>query len=192
MAVHTLPKLRSNYVLEGSAQVEFWASQIWVYIYIYSQLPRVYVSVYKRVRLKCELQHIETWRIAVRPPRRVYHRPAIFFRHIRIIALSFPQGKFRRTLKKFYVFLFFILENVLSLKLHNLELRESGSVSNSSPVRCLGVDNCWQAAIYSEGRDGMIILKWNVARCLPVWLRKHASVYFRGTYFLIFVDCDHI
>jgi hypothetical protein len=33
-------------------------------------------------------------------PRRVCHRPAVFFRQLRHTALSFPEGKIWRTLKK--------------------------------------------------------------------------------------------
>jgi len=33
-------------------------------------------------------------------PRRVSHRPAVFFRHLRHTALSFPEGKIWRTLEK--------------------------------------------------------------------------------------------
>jgi hypothetical protein len=39
---------------------------------------------------------------AARPHRRVCYRPAIFFRHIRAFAFSFPKEKFGSLLKKSY------------------------------------------------------------------------------------------
>jgi hypothetical protein len=54
------------------------------------------------------------------------YRPAVFFRHLRLIVFSFPKEKVRRALQtlKFHFFFFFtFLQNALSLKLRNLNFR---------------------------------------------------------------------
>jgi hypothetical protein len=35
-------------------------------------------------------------------PRRLYYRPGVFFRHLHLIALSFPHGSSRRAFQKCY------------------------------------------------------------------------------------------
>jgi hypothetical protein len=56
---------------------------------------------------RCPVQvHIQThWKLI---GCSLCHRPAIFFRHIRLIALLLPQGEIRRALQKcFLVFYYF-------------------------------------------------------------------------------------
>jgi hypothetical protein len=50
---------------------------------------QLYVHV-KEVQVTSQLQHTGTWPAAVRPVRRPCYRPAAFYRHLRLIALSFP------------------------------------------------------------------------------------------------------
>jgi hypothetical protein len=55
--------------LTGTAQVEFCASR------------------------KVKTNALEPERAAARPPSRLCYSPTVFFRHISLISLSFPQGK---------------------------------------------------------------------------------------------------
>jgi hypothetical protein len=68
-----------------------------VYVYVC-----IYVRVYKDVQLKTKLQHIGTWTAAALPPRRLCYRPAIFFLHLCLIALWFPQVEIRRFSKMLF------------------------------------------------------------------------------------------
>ena len=53
-------------------------------------------------------QYTRTWSVAAWPPRRLCYRPAVFFCHIRLTALSFPHGKkFGARFKKLFFFYFF-------------------------------------------------------------------------------------
>jgi hypothetical protein len=54
-----------------------------------------YTSVYTRAQLKSRLQHTGTRSAAAWPSCRMYHRPALFFRHLNLVVLSFPQAKIR-------------------------------------------------------------------------------------------------
>jgi hypothetical protein len=48
---------------------------------------------------------LEPERTAARPPSRLCYSPTVFFRHISLISLSFPQGeKNRRAFQKRYKF----------------------------------------------------------------------------------------
>ena len=89
------------------AQVEFCAVRNWVYstviyyIYIYMCVcVCVCVCLYKRVQLKSEVWKARMWSAAAWLPRRLCYRPAVFFRHLRLKALSFRRRKFLRTFKK--------------------------------------------------------------------------------------------
>jgi hypothetical protein len=44
-----------------------------------------------------------------RPPRHLCYRPAVFFSHLRLSTLSFPQGEIRHAVQKYYYFIFFFL-----------------------------------------------------------------------------------
>jgi hypothetical protein len=61
------------------------------------------------------MQHTFTCSVAAPLPRRLCYRPAVFFRHLRIIAPLFPQEKFCAYLLKNVVFPFFLS------KLHKYE-----------------------------------------------------------------------
>lgn len=66
-------------------------------------------------------QHSAVWWTAERPPRRLCYRPAAFFRHSHLIALSFPkriiQRAFQKTLLKFFTFFSkFLTPNIVSSK----------------------------------------------------------------------------
>ena len=62
------------------------------------------------------------------PPRRLCCRPSVFFRHLRLIALSLPHGKIWWGLQRCYYLIFQLLNNGFSLRLCNLKLRRSGRV----------------------------------------------------------------
>jgi hypothetical protein len=76
-----------------------------------------------------EIQIPQHWNLAAWPPRRLCYRPAVFFRNLRVIALSLPQGITRRAFQKVFLFqIFYFSKTVLSLNPRNLELRKSGIV----------------------------------------------------------------
>ena len=79
-----IPDLRSSYVAESPAPVN---------------KNRLYVIKYMRkwkwVQLKSEFQHTGLWSPAARPPRLWCYRQALFFCHLHLTALLFPQGKMR-------------------------------------------------------------------------------------------------
>ena len=52
-----------------------------------------YICIREAVRLKSKFKHTGTWLAAVLPPLRMCHRPAAFFRHLRLIAPPFTQRK---------------------------------------------------------------------------------------------------
>lgn len=60
-----------------------------------------------RVQLKPILQHTITWSAATRPPLSLCYRPAVFFHHIRLIALACPKGNFRGAFQRWFQFKFF-------------------------------------------------------------------------------------
>jgi hypothetical protein len=51
------------------------------------------------------------WSAAELTPQHLCFRPAVFFRHLYLIALSFPQRKIRRVLQK--VFAIFIFKRIV-------------------------------------------------------------------------------
>jgi hypothetical protein len=86
LRVHTVTDLRSSFVSEDPAQVEFCASR---------NLVRTWSSVYvfaRKSRLNPNSQTLESDQ-----PQHYRH-----YRHLRLIALSFPQGKIRRAFQKSY------------------------------------------------------------------------------------------
>jgi len=66
---------------------------------------------------KSELQQSGTWLAAASPPRGLRYRPVVFFRHLRLGALSFQQGKTRCVSKMLLLFFFTFFHIALSLKL---------------------------------------------------------------------------
>jgi hypothetical protein len=89
-----------------------------------------YICIERDVQLKSKLHHTGTWSASARQPHLLWYRPAIFFCYFRLIALSFPQGKFRCSLQKCYYsyFNFILFKNCVKLKLRNLKYLKSGSV----------------------------------------------------------------
>jgi hypothetical protein len=75
--------------------------------YAYSQLS--YVCIQKVAQIESKRQKTRTWSVAAWQPRRVCYRPALFFRHFRLVVLSYTQGKIRRAFQKilFQIFKFF-------------------------------------------------------------------------------------
>jgi hypothetical protein len=70
-------------------------------------------------------QHTWTPSVAAWPPRRLCYHPAVFFRHLRLTALSFPHEKIRRAFQTRYFsclfFNFFLIafKSVIFCNLHN-------------------------------------------------------------------------
>jgi hypothetical protein len=86
----------------------------------------VYI-LYKGIQLKTKLHRPGAWSAAGWPPRRVRHRPTVFFHHVRLIALSLPQGKIRRCFKNCHYFSFLCPFRIfLSVKLCDRELCREG------------------------------------------------------------------
>jgi len=80
------------------------------------------ICINKGGHLKSKLQHTGIWSAAAWPPLHLCYHPAVFFRHLRVIALSLPQVKIRSTIHNFTFW---------SLKLRTLELRKPGAVCNA-------------------------------------------------------------
>jgi len=51
-----------------------------------------YAHMHKWVQLRSALKHSPNWMAATWPSRHLCYRPAVFFRHLRDVALSLPQG----------------------------------------------------------------------------------------------------
>ena len=62
--------------------------------------------IYKEVQFKSELQHAGTWSAPAWPPCRLCYRPAVFFRHVHLIALSFRPRHIRSALENILLFSF--------------------------------------------------------------------------------------
>ena len=80
--------------------------------------------MYKYVKvIPVELQTPTHWNMigGALPPRRMCYRPAVFFRHLSLIALSFPHRKIRHALHKFYYLIFLLFRSCVSLKLRKTE-----------------------------------------------------------------------
>jgi hypothetical protein len=65
-----------------------------------------YIYTDKPAQLKSKLQHNETGSAAVRTLSRLCYHPAVFFRHLRLVALSLPQNNFGTHLKTIYSIFF--------------------------------------------------------------------------------------
>ena len=81
---YRLPKLRSSFIPEGGTQIKlFSAGRKWVN---FGQ------HIYKADRSTFKFQHAGTWSAAGWQPCCLCYRPAVFFCHLRLIALSIPQS----------------------------------------------------------------------------------------------------
>ena len=83
--VQTFPDLRRCYVPEVLAQVAVTCKCC--------QLCHLYMQ---GSHVLFKLRHTGTWSAAAWPPRRMCYRPAVFFFHSLLSALSVPQGKIWR------------------------------------------------------------------------------------------------
>ena len=97
---HTHTDLRNSYLLKVQRSS---GSSNWVY------LCATALFVYSGLQPKSKLRHIETWSAVALSTRLLCYRPAIFFRHLRLIVLSFPQetfgARFKYAFELFYLFL---------------------------------------------------------------------------------------
>jgi len=132
------PDLRS-YVSECSTQVEFCVCGnsvfVWSTIYV-SMYLCMYVYMYVQGS-PVEVQTPTHWNqigCNMTPPcpatatlHRQCYRPAVF-RHLRLIALSFPNGKIRRAFRECHIILFTFFFKPRRLKSRNLKLHYVGSV----------------------------------------------------------------
>jgi hypothetical protein len=82
--------------------------------------------------VKSKVQHIGISSALALPPCHLCYYPEVFFHHLSLIVLSLPQGKIWRMFKKWYYFNFYLFNNLVCLKLHNLRLCRWGSVCNYS------------------------------------------------------------
>ena len=135
--------LRSNDIMECPWQVEICARKRWVCMW-----SAVYARIYTGIQLESKLQQTGTWPSAAHPPRCLCCRTAVFSCQLRLTALSFLQGKFRRVFKytviSFFYF-FFFFEKCVTLKLPNLKLRNSGVCSDPGQINC-GLMKCFEKA----------------------------------------------
>ena len=96
--IQTSPDLRSSCVPVGLAPVTLSGNRKWVYMWS---------SIFTKqsLQMKSRLHHNETWTAAAWTRRSQCYRPAIFFRHLRLITLSFPSEK--QIGKRFKIYNFF-------------------------------------------------------------------------------------
>ena len=114
--------------------------------------------IHKEVQLKFELQHGGTWSAAVWLPHHLWCRPAVFFSHLCLIALSFPQGKnvcFSKMLLKLFIFnvLLFKTDYIWICKTQNHIKSEGVSVLPPRP-------NLMTACILNQSRECDWISGW--------------------------------
>jgi hypothetical protein len=94
----------------------------------FAQFVTEYTFMLKGVQLKSALLHTGTWQTSASQPHRLCYRPTVFHHHLRCTALSFPQGKTRRTSKKCTFSNLFSFFRTACLILRNLKLcRKGGS-----------------------------------------------------------------
>jgi len=99
-----LPDLRSSYSVRSGTSRILGKSELSVHVVDY-------LCIHKGVRLKSKLQNPGIRSVTTSPPCRVCYRPTVFFRHFRLIGLSFPQWKIRRVFNMFqFCFFFFSTE----------------------------------------------------------------------------------
>jgi len=58
--------------------------------------------IFKAAQLKYKLHHTVTLSATAWPSWRLCYRPSVFYRHLRLTALPFPQGKIRCAFQKCY------------------------------------------------------------------------------------------
>jgi hypothetical protein len=81
--IKTPNSLRSSYILEGPARIGIECAYGQVYTVRY---------VHKGIQLKAKLEDSGTWSAAKRPSRCVCYRPAVFFRHLRLVGAIPARG----------------------------------------------------------------------------------------------------
>ena len=99
---------------ERKTKTKFCAS--WNVVYI---LSNMYVSK-REFSCNPNFSTCGTWSATVWPPHRLCYRPAVFFHHLHVIALSLACGITRLTFKKYDYYNFYSFFNCVS--------RESGSI----------------------------------------------------------------
>ena len=68
-----------------------------VCVYVHTtRPPYTYVRTYKGVELKSGRHNNGNSAVAAWPPRHLCYCPAVFFCHLRLIALSFPQAVLKK------------------------------------------------------------------------------------------------
>jgi hypothetical protein len=75
-----------------------------------------FICIFKGVQLQSKFHGNGTGSAAAQQPSHLCYRPIVFCRHLRLIKLSFPQGKIRRNLKNVINSFFLLSSNCVSLK----------------------------------------------------------------------------
>jgi hypothetical protein len=106
--------------------------------------PSIYAR--KEIQLKFQLQHTETWSASAWPFCRQCYRPAIFIRHLRLIALSFPYGKIWRAFYKlhYFNFVFTIFKIAYGWKSRNLKLLSRGVAVDTNTSESYKNERIWR------------------------------------------------
>ena len=92
-------------------------SRIWVCMYVcVCVVTYIYIYIYTHTHTHIQGGPVEiqtpaypgTWLVATWPAGRLCYCPAVFFRHLSLIAVSFTQAKIRGAFQKcYYLFIFF-------------------------------------------------------------------------------------
>ena len=112
-----------------------------------SARARARTHTHTRVQLKSKLQYTGTWSAAARQLNRQCYHPAVFFHHLRLVALSLPQRKIRHAFK-----------NVTASIFHNYLKKKIADVWNC--VRC----NCRSRGV--RVRMYVSESRWQTRQCL--------------------------
>jgi hypothetical protein len=78
------------------------------------------------------------------------HRPAVFFCHRHLIALSFSQGKVRRAFQNNVILLFYFSLNRVAVSLPNLTLPKSGSACVKRSTVSVMLSYCEAASLSKQ------------------------------------------
>ena len=108
--MQTFPLLRSSYVPEAPADRLFLPTSE------FSSHLVICMYLYNGVQLTSKLHHTGTWSATAWPHRYLCYHPAVLFRHFRLTALSYLQGKIQGASEKCYYLNCFYVFKTASLE----------------------------------------------------------------------------
>ena len=125
--------------------------------------------MYKVIQVKSKLRHTGIWSAAVGAFRRQCYRPSVFFRHLSLIGLLFPQGKMRHAFRKCYYFNLFAFLKItcvsrwVSVLEENICFRTFNFSRKSFVVHSV---NCCGTRYWRTNNS-----KWHQSRITNMWIQ---------------------